>query len=187
LEANNTCACDAGLTADSSGQCVMPKPDLKVDNFSASLGATADSFMLCINQSSDFISIQNIGNGDAGPYQVALGLFDVGAAQIFGSCLIDVKSGTAASSATRLTQLGCCKLPKVTTGAQYSVFVVADAKNVVAESDEDNNTAVSQPFTAAFADPPASLLQLPGGEGSPLPLLESVPEQSASWIADPQE
>lgn len=191
-DSSTACICDDSFVRDSSSKCILrtepaPKPDLKVDNFSASGASTTDSFRLCISQSSDFISIQNIGNGNAGPYQVALGLFDVGAAKIFGSCLIDVTNGTGASRTTRLTQLGCCKLSQLTTGAQYSVFVIADAKNVVAESDKDNNTAVSQPFTAALADPPASLLPVPSNELSPLPHLESVPEPSSSLIGDPQE
>lgn len=125
-------------------------PDLEVTDFKVSKGLSLDNtaFLLCVDGIDQHVTLANHGRTNAGPYRVALALLDYEQTEIVFSCGIPVEEGTRASDTTVLAQRGCCRFDAMhlTSGRSYRVLLMADAKQEIHESDEENNFAPSDLF-----------------------------------------
>lgn len=125
-------------------------PDLEVTDFKIShgLGPDETEYLLCVDGTDQHVTVVNHGRTDAAPYKVALAMLDYQQTDIVFSCGMSVKAGTPAADTTVLAQRGCCRFDakQLTSGRSYRILLMADVKQEIDESDEENNVAPSDLF-----------------------------------------
>jgi len=142
------CECPKGYV-EAQGQCHMLQPDLIIDSLDVQPDVSPDGtgLTLCFSEPRNALAVKNQGNGDAGPYTAAFGLWDVTAKRALG-CRVEFKAGTTAGQTSRFN-MGCCNIAvrDLHAGNDYAIFAAVDIGMVIAESNEDNNVSLGPSTT----------------------------------------